>query len=102
MIDLDPEAREEIAEAAEFYEKRRRGLGTGLLAEVDRGIAAIVERPRSFQSLQDAPAGLVLRCALIERFPFALVFLELEGGRLRVVAFAHTKRRPSYWLRRVR
>ena len=40
MADLSyhPEAREEIREAAAFYESRRRGLGEEFLAELQRRV----------------------------------------------------------------
>jgi len=38
---------------------------------------------------------------LLARFPYALVFLVRED-QVRVLAAAHAKRRPGYWLSRVR
>lgn len=102
MIDLDPEALDEIAEAAIWYEEQRDGLSTEFLLEIDRALARIAERPASFARLLDVPVELVIRRALVDRFPFGLIFIELPGDKLRVIAVAHTKRRPGYWLRRVR
>jgi plasmid stabilization system protein ParE len=36
----------------------------------------------------------------LTRFPYALVFLELET-EIRVLAVAHAKRHPDYWLNRL-
>ena len=58
------------------------------------------ERPRSFPRLQDVDATLEIRRALLARFPYALVFLVRED-EVRVLAVAHAKRRPGYWLSRV-
>jgi hypothetical protein len=101
VIDLDREALDELAEAAAWYEEQRPGLSAEFMIEVDRAVAEIAERPVSFARLRDAPEDLVIRRALLDRFPFGLVFIELPGGKLRVIAVAHTKRRPGYWLRRV-
>lgn len=101
MIDLDPEALDEIAEAAAWYEEQRPGLSAEFMLEVDHAVAEIAERPASFARLSDLPEDLVVRRALLDRFPFGLVFIELPGNKLRVLAVAHTKRRPGYWLRRV-
>ncbi len=102
MIELAPEALDEIAEAAIWYEEQRIGLSVEFLLEMDRALAQIAERPGTFARLRDVPDDLVIRRALLERFPFGLVFVELPGDKLRVIAVAHTKRRPGYWLRRVR
>jgi toxin ParE1/3/4 len=37
----------------------------------------------------------------LPRFPYAVVFL-VRVEELRVLAIAHAKRRPGYWLSRVR
>jgi toxin ParE1/3/4 len=44
--------------------------------------------------------ALGLRRALLSRFPYGVVFVELED-HIRVVAIAHAKRKPGYWLHRV-
>jgi toxin ParE1/3/4 len=102
VAELAPEALDELAEAAEWYEERRSGLGDELLAEVDRVTREIDSRPASFPFVLDAPRELGIRRALLKRFPFALVFLQKPDGALRVLAVAHAKRRPGYWLWRVR
>ena len=45
-------------------------------------------------------ADLVIRRALLPRFPYALGFLELQT-EIRILAIAHAKRHPDYWLNRV-
>jgi len=45
--------------------------------------------------------GLEVRRALMSVFPYALIFLELKR-EIRVIAVAHTSRRPGYWIYRVR
>jgi plasmid stabilization system protein ParE len=68
---------------------------------VDQAVVAIDAMPASFSRLLDVPPELHVRRALLRRFPFALVFLQRPDGPIRVVAVAHVKRRPGYWLRRV-
>jgi hypothetical protein len=101
VAELAPEALDELAEAAQWYEERRDGLGDELLAEVDRMTREIDRRPASFPIVLDAPRELGIRRALLKRFPFALVFLQKPDGQQRIVAVAHAKRRPGYWLWRV-
>jgi len=101
VAEFAPEALDELADAAAWYEERRPGLGDELLAEVHRMMAAIDARPASFPRTLDAPPELGIRRALLDRFPFALMFMQVPGGDLRVVAVAHAKRRPGYWIWRV-
>jgi toxin ParE1/3/4 len=101
VIQLAPEVLDEIDEAMAWYDKRRLGLGDELLTEVEHALDQVESRPRSFPRLCDVPEDLTVRRAQLDRFPFALVFLELREGHVRVVALAHMKRRPGYWLGRV-
>ena len=95
------EVPDELAEAVLWYEARRHGLGSEFLDEVQATLPFIGGRPRSFPRLQDVDATLEIRRALLARFPYALVFLVRED-EVRVLAVAHAKRRPGYWLSRVR
>jgi toxin ParE1/3/4 len=97
----EPEAIDEFDDAAEYYDQQREGLSEDLLIELKKTLEAVETRPLSFPRLMDVPDGLRIRRALLHRFPFAVVFLELPDGRLRVIAFAHARRRPGYWLSRV-
>ena len=97
---LSPEAVDELAEAAEWYRTQWPGLEMEFLTEVRRVLPLIETSPASFPRLLDLPADLVIRRALLPRFPYAVVFMDLGMG-VRVLAVAHGKRRPGYWLNRV-
>lgn len=99
-IRFAPEVWSELAEAALWYEAKKEGLGADLLAEIDVTLPLLVMRPRSFPRLRDVDPALEIRRALLARFPYALVFL-VRGDEVRVLAVAHAKRRPGYWLGRV-
>ena len=73
----------ELAEAASWYETRQPGFAIRFLQEIDQTGHAIQTRPLSFLRLADA-----------------LVFLELPT-EIRVLAVAHAKRHPDYWLNRL-
>lgn len=94
-----PEVPGELAEAALWYEGKRAGLGGEFLGEIEGVLPVIASRPRSFPRLT-VKTGLEIRRALLPRFPYALVFL-VRDEELRVLAVAHAKRRPGYWLTRV-
>ena len=94
------EASRELREATQWYEGQQPGLGDRFLEEVWEILELIQQHPAAFPVLQK-PAELRIRRALLPRFPYALVFFELEE-ELRVIAVAHVRRRPGYWLYRIR
>ena len=88
------DAETEIEEAAVWYEERRPGLGLEFVAAIDRAVLDIGENPHRFPVWKPP-----WRRAVLRRFPF-LVFFEVEEGRVTVMAVAHAKRRPGYWVAR--
>lgn len=91
-----PEAEEELAAAAEWYETHRAGLGVELVASVDGAFEEILAAPLSCGAwLPDRP----YRKKLVRRFPY-VIFFTAEGDAVVVVAIAHTRRRPGYWVSR--
>jgi toxin ParE1/3/4 len=99
VVRLSPEAVDELAEAAVWYRSRRPGLELEFLVEVERILPMIGDSPASFPRLLDLPVDLVIRRALLPRFPYAVIFMDLQT-EIRVLAIAHAKRRPGYWLDR--
>jgi toxin ParE1/3/4 len=97
---LTPAANREIAEAAEWYEARQAGLSDRFFDEIDNALALIQRHPAAFSLLPDLPLDLCVRRALLDRFPYCLIFLELRS-EIRVIAVSHLKRRPDYWLSRL-
>jgi plasmid stabilization system protein ParE len=100
-VRLAPEVVAELFDAVVWYESREQGLGARFLDEVERVLPSLAARPRSFPRLLDTTADIDVRRALLPRYPFALVFVEL-AAEVRVLAVAHARRRPNYWLYRVR
>jgi toxin ParE1/3/4 len=96
-----PEVPDELAEAVLWYESRRPGLGKELLDEIGLMLPLVGGRPQSFPRLQHVDSTLEIRRALLARFPYAVVFL-VRDDEVRILAVAHAKREPGYWLSRVR
>jgi plasmid stabilization system protein ParE len=88
---IRPAAESDVAEAYEWYEERRQGLGDDLLLSVEATLAAICERPASFPIVHQD-----IRRALIRRFPFG-VFYILDKTKLIVLAVFHARRDPKQW-----
>jgi plasmid stabilization system protein ParE len=99
-IRIDPEASQEIASAIDRYEAARPGLGSEFLDEVDAAIASLAEPGPECGPAPGLPAELGARRKLIDRFPYSIVFVELEAV-VRVIAVMHGHRLPAYWSRRL-
>jgi len=96
LITFHPEADAEVIEAAQFYETRSPGLGSALLDEVQRSLDQMATRPEAYQQI-----GKRVRRKILWRFPYNL-FYAVYPDRIRIVAFAHQRRRPFYWRKRLK
>ena len=100
-VELHPEARGEIRAAALWYETQRVQLGDDFLTEVSQALNRIADAPLSFPVWPNVTETAVLvRMATVHRFPYLVAF-ELHAERALVLAVAHAKRLPLYWLTRV-
>ena len=97
----EEEAEDELSEAIRHYEERRAGLGEDFLAAVDKALARIVRLPGSGAPLPQVPLELGVRRIPVEGFPYRVVYLDTPEA-IRILAFAHIRRRPGYWLPRLR
>jgi hypothetical protein len=98
-VELHPEALAELRAAAIWYDEQRPGLGDQLVERAFSTLRRVEEDPDSFVVWTGTASAVPIRKALIDRFPYALAFQTREG-RTFVLAFAHTRRRPLYWLSR--
>jgi toxin ParE1/3/4 len=86
------EAEWDLHQAIIFYERERPGLGRELRQEVEATVRRIQQNPRAFPLQADQET----RKGLVNRFPYTVVFIELEEV-LWIAAVAHQKRHPQYW-----
>jgi toxin ParE1/3/4 len=100
-VRVEPEAKQELAAAAAWYEERREGLGRELVAEVDAVFTAIARNPVRFPLYPQVEPELRVRRAGARRFPYSIAFIELATA-VRVLAVAHERRRPGYWIARLK
>ena len=91
---LHPEAIKEARAAREWYLARNAEAGEAFMAELDAAIEQIERGPRQWP-----PYLCGTRRYLFHRFPFFVVFRETDI-RIEIVAVAHGRRRPGYWLGR--
>jgi len=83
-----------LAEIA-YLELRVRGLGRRFLGEVRKAEERIGRLP---ESAPEVVPGI--RKCLLHRFPFSILY-SIESDGLLVLAVAHRRRRPQYWLNRL-
>jgi plasmid stabilization system protein ParE len=82
--------------AARWYAERTPTAAARFSAELDVAEAAILERPEAWPPAADGNRRYLLR-----RFPFSVV-CRVEETRILIVAVAHGRRRPNYWMHRTR
>jgi plasmid stabilization system protein ParE len=100
-LGFHPEAVAELRAAAFWYDERRAGLGDEFVDEVNRLGLRIVASPATYvqwPGLSDSSS--TIRRALVDRFPYVIAF-EVREQDVFILAVAHAKRRPLYWVRRV-
>jgi hypothetical protein len=95
-LSVEPDAEAELLAATRWYEEQEPGLGAALLAEVTAALGELRRDERPGLAIPGVRRAMGARRSLLERFPYAIVFLE-RAEIVHVLAFAHHKRRPGYW-----
>ena len=90
-----PEAEAEHLETVAYYETRRSGLGSHYLAAFEQALKAVRTDTHRFRIVQEPD----IRRAPLVRFPLSIIYRE-TSGRIEILALAHHKRRPAYWIAR--
>lgn len=93
-VRLRPEAEQDVADAAGWYEKQREGLGHEFLDEILTMLLSIADNPLMYPNVHRNT-----RRAIIHRFPFC-VYYQLEDATIVVVAVMHGSRSPRRWKNR--
>lgn len=90
-VRLRPEAEQDLADAAVWYEGRRQGLGHEFLDEVMKTLLSVAETPLIYPNVHRR-----IRRAVINRFPFG-IYYQIENVTVVVVAVMHGSRNPRRW-----
>jgi len=88
------DAREEIKQAACFYESCTEGLGDRYLVAVESAIERLVSDPFRNRILR----GKFRRC-LVKGFPYGVIYA-VNDEEIYIAAVMHLKRKPGYWIGR--
>lgn len=95
-INFDPEAKKEIKEAAEYYENCQKGLGRKFLVVIERAVENVSSNPLMYGKIN----GNFRRC-LVHKFPYGIIYT-IAKDEIYVAAVMHLKRKPGYWISRVK
>lgn len=88
------EAAFELEAGQLFYEGCRAGLGQAFLDEVE-AVVARIQDPRIGPNYRDT----AYRRCVPPRSPYLVFYLDMDDA-IRIVAIAHGRRRPGYWMDR--
>jgi len=90
------EAEKELLAATLWYEDRQEGLGTAFSNQVFETIARVGKEPLRYAVYEGKKLDRELRRAMVDRFPYVLIF-EIRKSEVLIVAIVHTSRRPGFW-----
>ena len=90
-----PLAEQELVDAAAYYEEQKSGLGLEYLEEVEHAINFLIHYPEAGSIVRGSIRRLVL-----PKFPYSLLYRVLASNQIRILAVAHHKRKPKYWINR--
>ena len=87
-----PQASEELEAAVGYYNSQRAELGTIFLNEFEKTVERISNLPMAARIVRGS-----VRRRPIHRFPFSVLYRP-GTDEIVIVAVAHRRRRPGYWL----
>src|SRR5690349_13961029 len=88
---LLPPAKQELRDAAKYYEDRVPNLGFDFIAEIRATITRIILHPEAWHPL----GGEIRRCRT-HRFPYGIIYTIADGTVL-VISVMHLHRHPDSW-----
>jgi toxin ParE1/3/4 len=101
IVRLGREAQAELRAAIEWYEEQRTELGEYFWREVDRALSLLADSPSAGTTVPGVHPQAPVRRVFVRKFPYALVYLTYKA-EIRVIAVTHLRRKPRYWLSRVK
>ena len=98
LLELHPDAKLDVLEAADWYDARAPGLGDDLIAEFEATLSTILEAPHTYATWPGAPVlEPPIRRVLLWRFSFYAIAFQVLPDRVFVLALVHASRKPFYW-----
>jgi toxin ParE1/3/4 len=94
-LEIHPQARHDIAGAAEYYRCQVDGLDREFLAELDAAMELVASDPFRFERVRRG----IRRC-LVRRFPYGVYYRVRGKDQVVVIVVRHHSRHPSYGMSR--
>ena len=98
-IRIHVDAEVEIESAWRYFNSQAFALGERFLDDLAQTLEKVEAAPESFPKIETLPDTEPYLRALLNVFRYAVIFEVLDEEVL-VVAVAHTRRMPNYWLNR--
>ena len=93
-VRFHPEADQESEGAVQWYRERSAMAAAGFVAELSHAVQQVAETPERWP-----PYIAETRRYVFPVYPFSLIY-RLVKHEVVVVAVAHAKRKPGYWISR--
>ena len=90
-LSIRKEAEADIAEAYQYYESCREGLGVDFMLCIDESLSRIQRNPKQFRSVLDR-----IRRALVKKFLY-VIYYTLSETEIIILAVTHARRNPKHW-----
>jgi len=88
-------AESEIDEAIVYFDERREGLGDRFEQDLRATVDFVIAHPFSGKPLTER-----VRKFPLQKFPYSVIYV-VDDPEIVIVAIAHCRRRPGYWLSRL-
>ncbi len=91
ILSIRKEAEADIAEAYQYYESCREGLGADFISCIDEAISRVQNNPKQFRTVLDR-----VRRALVRKFLYG-IYYTIHENEIIVLAVVHARRNPKHW-----
>ncbi len=85
----------ELNDAFEYYENELDGLGYRFIDEFNDAVNRILKHPHAWSSVKNN-----VRKCILKKFPFKIIYA-IHDKLIVILAIAHQRRHPDYWIDRL-
>ncbi|WP_417288361.1 hypothetical protein [Corynebacterium variabile] len=95
-----PDAVAEFDAAVRWYEDQEPGIGLRLIDRAQQARDDISFWPNAAPQFTTADDGTVIRSKAVRGYPYRIVYA-VEPDAILILAYAHVRREPGYWIHRL-